>query len=338
LVRPVDPARKWIKAAGLKYVTLRKGRYLYRPYLGNGKYGPEILLAPESAKPQEVIRAYDQLQRASRPQLTIAWLLDWYLETVTHLAPRTIKNYQDYRDKICGFHSFGTAKLTQVDAFLIREYLDNYHAPIYANRHIQLLKAAWNYALERVRDLPPNPCMGVQLNKQEPRTRYITDEEYIAAHAIASEQRTPYLAIAMELAYLLRGRIGEVLALRKEHLLEDGVLLQRAKGSKDEITQWSDRLQRAIDAAEKLHPATISPWVLHNADGSPISYNAYKESWQRCRHKMIESGAMPADDQFTFHDLKARGITDHPTKHGGHRSKKMQAVYDRLPDLIPSTR
>lgn len=44
------------------------------------------------------------------------------------------------------------------------------------------------------------------------------------------------------------------------------------------------------------------------------------------------------DKHFTFHDLKARGITDHKDKHGGHKSEKMRAVYDRLPDYIAATR
>ena len=42
---------------------------------------------------------------------------------------------------------------------------------------------------------------------------------------------------------------------------------------------------------------------------------------------------LPTDDDFgehfTFHDIKAKGITDHPDKEGGHKSPKMRVVYDR---------
>ena len=56
------------------------------------------------------------------------------------------------------------------------------------------------------------------------------------------------------------------------------------------------------------------------------------------REKLVADGVVKKGDMFTFHDLKARGVTDHPKKHSGHKSKKMQAVYDRLPDLVESTR
>jgi integrase len=337
LARPVKPENAWIKKAGLKYVTLRKGRYLYRPYLGDRKYGPEIMLAPESAKPQEIIRRYEEILRAEQPAETIDWLLGYYMEH-KKVAPRTVKDYTNYRRKMNEFHGFGQARLTQVDRFVIQEFLDEYPADTQANRMIQMLKAAWFFAALRIRNLPDNPCAKVPLNSETPRTRYITDDEYKAAHRIASAQRTPYLAVMMELAYLLRARVSELLAMERTQLNEEGLLLIRGKGSKDEITLWSERLKRAVDAADKLHPTTISRYLLHNADASPISMTAYKLAWQRCRQKLIESGAMPVDDQFTFHDLKARGITDHPTKHGGHKSEKMKAVYDRLPDVIKATR
>ena len=50
-------------------------------------------------------------------------------------------------------------------------------APMAANRHVAVLKAAWNWVLER-HDIPENPCIGVELNKEAPRERYVTDDEY----------------------------------------------------------------------------------------------------------------------------------------------------------------
>ena len=43
-------------------------------------------------------------------------------------------------------------------------------------------------------------------------------------------------------------------------------------------------------------------------------------------------------ETFTFHDIKAKGIIDNETKEGGHRSKKMEVVYDRKPSIIKAPR
>lgn len=43
-------------------------------------------------------------------------------------------------------------------------------------------------------------------------------------------------------------------------------------------------------------------------------------------------------ERFTFHDIKAKGVTDHELKASGHRTKKMLEVYDRKPAMVPSTK
>lgn len=43
-------------------------------------------------------------------------------------------------------------------------------------------------------------------------------------------------------------------------------------------------------------------------------------------------------ERFTFHDIKAKGVTDHDKKASGHKTKKMQAVYDRKPGVVAPTK
>lgn len=270
----------------------------------------------------------------ARRQLTLRWLLDLYLEEVTTLAPRTLEDYHRYVETTCGFDgNFGQAPLSRISMRTIRAYLDNYPASVMANRHVQFIKAAWNFVLER-RDIPGNPCLGVRLNPEEARDRYVNPDEYALAYRFASEQRVPHLAVAMEFAYLLLARKAEVPGLRQEDILERGILVRRRKKSQSEVTLWSPRLEAAAAAAGGLHPTTSSPWVLHNADGQPIRARQVTESWKRLMRRVVAEGVEP----FTFHDLKAAGITDHPNKHGGHKSAKMRAAYDRLPADVKPTR
>ena len=44
------------------------------------------------------------------------------------------------------------------------------------------------------------------------------------------------------------------------------------------------------------------------------------------------------DNPFTFHDLKAKGISDHENNHSGHRSGAMRKTYVRTLQEVPATR
>ena len=43
-------------------------------------------------------------------------------------------------------------------------------------------------------------------------------------------------------------------------------------------------------------------------------------------------------EKFTFHDIKAKDVSDHKDQYGGHRSEKMRRVYVRGLNKIESTR
>ena len=90
-----------------------------------------------------------------------------------------------------------------------------------------------------------------------------------------------------------------------------------------------------MNAAKTLNPnAPVpikgGPYLLHDKKGLTIQKNAFDTAWQRLMKKHVEQGG----ERFTFHDLKAAGITRHKSNHGGHRSEKMRKVYVRdLPKI-----
>jgi len=136
---------------------------------------------------------------------------------------------------------------------------------------------------------------------------------------------------------LLHARVGEVLALRRADLSDEGVLLRRTKGSKSELTRWSDRLREAVREAQALHRGVISPYLLHGANGEPATYSAVRSAFVRALGK-AEEASPPLRRRFTVHDIKAKGITDHKNHHGGHRSARMRDVYVRKAEEVDSTR
>ena len=124
-----------------------------------------------------------------------------------------------------GNDRFGSVRLDQVDKRTIRSYLDTYPSPVAANRHIAVLKSAWNWVLER-HEIPDNPCIGVKLNREAPRERYVKDDEYERVLGMAP----PPIQQMMELAYLLRARLSEVQNLRVEDVLQDPCPADTPKG------------------------------------------------------------------------------------------------------------
>lgn len=297
---------------------------MLRAYLGriDGKikWGKRIKLAAFDAPLSEIWQAYEEYEQPKAH--TISWLLSLYLSSPHYLslAQRTRDDYQRYAVKLRtrrmpNGDQFGTCSLSRVTKRTIRGYLDTATAPVQANRQIAFLKSAWSWAEER-HPIGANPCAGVKLNKEKPRDRYVTHEDYELALSYAPE----WLQIAMGLAYYCRARRGEVLALTYDKVREDGILVERSKQSMSEITV----AQEVLDLVERSKTLPKgSDCIVRNRLGKPISTGGFDSAWRRLALKM-------GDRHFAFHDLKAKGVSDMEGEQwAGHRSKKALAVYQR---------
>lgn len=333
-----------------KYVTESKGRIVWREYLGcvNGKptFSKEVRLCKAPATDKDIWAYY--LRATEQATDTLGWLLDTYHASTQFqtLSPKSQEEYAGYKNKIekrpvKGYRTFGKTPYANIKKTTIRRYLDSYAdkngrlAPIAANRHIQYMKAAYNWAMERYDVVRINPCTGVKLNKQEARTRYVTDEEYTAAINIAMASGSPYLAAFMEFAVLCRARRTEIAALTAADVQRDGIQLRRTKGSQGEITTWTKRLEGAVSFAKSLYPKAVTPisgaYLIHSKHGQPITKNGFDSAWRRLMDKVEDQGI----DAFTFHDLKAKGVTDHKD-HAGV-SERMKKVYVRKLSKVEAT-
>jgi len=316
------------------YVYRKGANWIYRPYLGreNGRTlrGETVYLCPVDAPMSVLFAVYEKAIGESRG--TVRWLLKQYHASpkFQSLGARTQRDYEDYRSRICSRRGrtgkeFGDVDLAQVTQRTIRRYLDTYPAPIAANRHIQYLKAAWTWAVQRLDGVPPNPCSGVELNKQTARDRYVSQDEYRAFMATVDG----YLPLFMELAYLCRARWSEVAAMTTEDVLDEGLRVRRGKGSKGEITAWTPRLRAAVDACKGYNADAPRPitgaYLIHNKRGQPIRQNAFQTAWGRAMRAWVSDGG----ERFTYHDLKACGYSDQQEQYAGHKSQRMHEVYDR---------
>jgi len=125
-------------------------------------------------------------------------------------------------------------------------------------------------------------------------------------------------------------RKDEVLTLRPAQILPEGIRIDRTKGSIPNIVGWSDRLRDAIAMARgKIASATH---ILCTDTGQPITGPGFSTAWKRAKAR--------AGADWTFHDLKAKGYTDHaadPHRVAGHKTNLRSTYYRRL-DVVEPTR
>lgn len=325
-----------------KYVYLKKGRYVYVPYFGCGKFGKEEVLCPGDSTIKQVWRAYDALTEDGSKG-TLRWLCEEYLRSSENREKHsaTQKEYEKCAKQVLAAslangRLFGDVDFKLITPGVVRRYRDKRResAPVRANRELAFLSVVFSWALERDY-VKTNPAKGVKRIKEKPRSRYIEDWEYRFVYDLASSPQ--YIRPAMELAFLMRLRLSEVLELSHADLMEKGVLARRTKGSKTQIVEWSTRLQSAIDAADS--PAVVkSFYLLHDGKGQKIRTSTFQTAWNRLMRSAVDRGLK---ERFTFHDLKAKGVTDFDgdKQHAaGHRSAKVAQDYNRKPELVPSTR
>ena len=88
----------------------------------------------------------------------------------------------------------------------------------------------------------------------------------------------------------------------------------------------------------------MKKWILfqrhlfHNRHGQKINDSTFKSAWQRLMRRAREKGL---EVRFTFHDLKAKGVSDFDGDKklaSGHRADSMVDVHDRNPGVVDATK
>ncbi len=312
------------------YPRPRRSAYCYRPYVKGKASRPEYKLCSIDASMSEIWEAYENQLKENQPtgKDTIRWLLKTYIESDSFKEKglKTQKNQLYLVNTICQHKTsngkVGDKQLSKVTAGFWTVFMESLKAqgktPT-ANNCRSFLNVAWCWAYARDKAPIPSPIQHSIKFKTQVRDRYVTDAEYTAVY----NQAENMVQRAMELAYLCRLRSIEVLEMKQDQLLDEGILCRRRKGSKDNIAIWNDRLRKAVK------PQAQSEYVVHYRSGKQLQH---RELNKRFLQALRASGV----DHFTFHDLKAKGISDTKAElrkgAGGHRSDSAAQVYDRSID------
>lgn len=355
-----------------KYVYDNNGTVIYRPWIPvekrhlhetdkNGFLRPPIKLCKLSDPERILYRAYaaaaDRIAQAGETDKnTLGWLKKQYLKSkrFAQLKPGTQDDYEQKLNKMLSFPVKVNGKAGKVEDIhistltkpllrrLLDRMLDDYQKNGMSglstvNGQFRCLSAMLRYGIQYHDNIgiETNPCIGIELHKENKRDRYVTDKEYKIQLEHARKKGADYLPVLFELAYLLASRSIEVTDLLKANVTEEGIRVERRKGSKTNIITWSPRLKAAYDEAIALQKKRekLSPYVFPNSKGQKFSRSGLQSAMARFKKSMIEAGL--GDIFWTLHDLKRKGMTDAKNKNiGGHKTQAMKDLYDQSVERI----
>jgi integrase len=263
----------------------------------------------------------------------------------------TKNDYEFCHNKICetnaGSWLFGDIPISSWKISHVLKYRDfrGEESKSRANKELAYIKLvlAWAKLYEKI---PVNIAHGVPKLKTPPRQHYAEEKDYNFLLDVARESNYWYLAPILELAYECRMRSIEVLNMTDANELPEGLLIKRNKGSRDNITLWSDNLRKIWEYAKTQRNKILADKKLvrqfdpekryifiSERGGGLITSRALKTAKNRVDQIAIEKAKALGMNfvPFTIHDVKRRGISDttgDKMAASGHRSQSMMNIYD----------
>lgn len=352
-----DRADSWLPTR----VYRGKSSYEYRPKHGKTlslcrllREGNEIIEPPEQKR--KVLEAYDKAVSVSKaPQNVDYWLTRFlvssrYLKKIKSQHTRNdylryieIKAKPDDKTSRNGIrHVFGQMMPQAVKTQHIRKYMDYWAAAgkeSTANKHHACLSTFFKWLREQGA-VDTNPASQMTKFDETPRRVYVDDAAYDKIWEAAVQSSTPYVAAAMEVAYLCGLRRNEVVALNIEDITEAGLVCKRSKGSKGEITEISPRLRAALDFAIQQHhlpkrnkarpePLKDRPLFRSTRGGMRITGSGLYTAFKR----IIRRNALP---DIWVHDLKKKAGSE--GKDLGHKTARMAELYNLKLEVKKATK
>ncbi|MBU2795490.1 tyrosine-type recombinase/integrase [Acidithiobacillus sp. VAN18-2] len=272
----------------------------------------------------EAVAKWAEMEGRNASGSTVGQAIDKYIATeLAKLAESTRHEYIRQSGRLRSV--FGHMPLNEVRGSDVAAYLDQHPSPVAANREMALFSTIFSFAI-RWGWCDHNPAKGVRRNKEKPRDRYITDEEFSILREHADEQ----WRCIMDIAYLTAMRRGDIMKLRLSDIRPDALVISQGKTGKRMSFEMTPSLANALERAKRLRRRIGSLYVFCTRDGQPHSVSGWNSSWRRI---VARSGVEDAH----FHDIRAKALTDAKRAAGrdyaqslaGHASGDMTEAYIR---------
>jgi integrase len=350
------------------YVSISNGRVVYRPRIkgeppegygidSRGFLKPPIKLGKPSDSDDIILARYLETRKIlqqdeneiGHKKNSLFWIRDKYLNSAKfkELAKSTQQSYEVHLKVFLnteielrvGKVLLGLIKPTgltlpginTIKERIVREEVKKGRSGIsYVNGHIRSARAMMTWALNHIEGLgvTHNPFQGISLGKENKRERYVTDDEYMEQYLFAVDHSPEYLPLIFEHCYLLACRSIEATGLKVADLIDEGYVVRRTKGSKDNIIAYTPRLLAAKDATIAYREKTKckGEWLIPSTAGSKLTKDTLQSAMADLKKKM--HGAGKSAICWNLHDLKRKGISDSKdSRIGGHKSDHIRQRY-----------
>jgi len=234
-------------------------------------------------------------------------MAEWRAESHP-LAPGTLHEYERHMDTLLA-PIFGSMPVDALKRKDIAQYLER-RGNVSANREVATLSTVFEWAM-RKGWAEENPCRGVRRNRETPRKRYISNRDL----GQALRRTTPEFRDLLLAAYLTGFRQGDLRSLRRGQLGRLGLVVEESKNRRRVKMSWSHALRKLLDRAVERK---ASEYVFTDTNGNP---------WGKWA---VQSAMRRLGVDWTFHDLRAKAESDHPTGLG------LLSRYKRARDLRPT--
>jgi site-specific recombinase XerD len=209
-------------------------------------------------------------------------------------------------------HHFGHIRLGMLKSSQIAVWLETRRkagkGAIRANREFAVLASVHKFGM-RQGWVEANPCRGVPRNKERPRSRVVTDAEFLEGFNRAPEAFQDLIAAA----YLSGVRQTDIVSWsRTAHLTPEGIKYVQSKTGKPHLVEWTDALRYFVRRAMARFPD--QDLVFLNTRGQPWTIWA------------INSQKRRLELEWCFKDLRAKAQTDSPHSVLGHGAA-LESVY-----------
>ncbi len=269
------------------------------------------------------IKAWAELEHASTipagAALTFRQAADRYrAEVIPTKAPGTQTVNLRELDTLLRFFDDPPGPLEAIRPVHVFNYLQWRKAKVSANREKALLSHLWNWCRKKGYTDLPNPCAGVNRNRERGRDVYVDDEVLQAVYDAADQ----VLRDAIDLAYLTGQRPADVRDLDRRHIKNGVLSFRQAKTRAPIQLSITGELKVLIDRLLARKPpegAPISTRLLLGEDWLPMGKDALRYRFDRARERAgIEK------DAFQFRDLRAKAGTDKADSAGDIRQAQQQ--------------
>jgi len=223
------------------------------------------------------------------------------------------------------------AEVREIETPDCSDFLQQFKAkPRTFNAYRGQLRELFRFAEEKgLRPAGSNPIQSIRTMRTPPRGRYITDSELrrIKVSAMTGEDAQdtrsgPMLCALIDMAYLTGQAIGDLLRMEWGQLGPTGITFARGKVAKTTgsklVVEWTPKLrsleQRLRVLRAERHGDVAQ--VFLRQDGQPWRYAGASSAWQRARRR---AGITDC----TFHDLKAKALTDKEAREGMRAAQAM---------------